>query len=81
MPHTTSTDLLGLLVKRYDIINCLSEGINDKRKLENATDLSRSALNEALKELRENGLITEYYNGHQITQSGEIALDIFKSAL
>lgn len=78
MNTTQPSDLLLLLSKRVDILRHLHEGTVEKRKLEEALDLSRSTLNRGLNQLKENQLIVERPDGYDVTVPGRVVVQLYE---
>ena len=78
MEPAQPSDLLSLVSKRADILRRLHEGTVEKRKLEEALDLSRSTLNRGLNQLEENQLIVERPDGYHVTVPGRVVVQLYE---
>lgn len=78
MPPSEPSELLSTVSKRIVLLRRLQQGANDKRVLEDSVNLSRSALNVALRQLKEDGLIYEGETGHAVTLSGDTAVKLYE---
>lgn len=70
-------DLLHVLARRGDLLDCLWEGVQEKRELEVRLGQSRSTLNRGLNDLEENHLVAEQPDGYAVTPAGEIARQLY----
>lgn len=76
MASSQLTDVLHLLARRADLLECLRDGIQDKRELEETLGVSRSTLNRALNDLEENHLAIEQVDAYTVTPGGNVACQI-----
>lgn len=67
--------LLEAIAGRAELIECLTEGITDKRDLEARLGKSRSTINRWLNALRQADVITPAAEGHQLTVLGTLAYE------
>lgn len=65
--------LLEAIAGRAGLIECLDEGVTDKREIEERLDKSRSTINRWLSDLREADVITSEAEGHELTVVGKLA--------
>lgn len=65
--------LLEAIAGRARLIECLDEGVTDKREIEDRLNKSRSTINRWLSDLREADVITPEADGHQLTVAGKLA--------
>lgn len=70
-------DVLRILANRAPLLAALQRGVQDKRVLEEDAGLSRSALNRALNDLEEYGLVEETADGYEVTAGGEAAIHVY----
>lgn len=77
MGSAKSANLLEILARRGELLNCLWDGIEDKRKLEERLGQSRSTLNRGLNDLKENHLIVERPDCYAVTPAGEVARHLY----
>lgn len=67
--------LLEAIAGRAGLIECLDEGVTDKREIERRLDKSRSTINRWLSDLRDADVITSEADGHQLTVVGKLAYE------
>lgn len=77
MTGSESADLLQVLARRGKLLDCLWNGIKEKRQLEERLEQSRSTLNRALNDLEENHLVVERTDGYEVTPAGEVARQLY----
>lgn len=77
MTCSESADLLHVLAKRGELLDCLWDGIEEKRELEERLEWSRSTLNRALNDLEETHLVVERPDGYAVTPAGEVARELY----
>jgi predicted transcriptional regulator len=66
---------LEAIAGRAGLIECLDEGVTDKREIEERLNKSRSTINRWLSDLREADVITSEAEGHKLTVVGRLAYE------
>jgi predicted transcriptional regulator len=64
---------IGVVAKRAEILECLRNGMTDKREMEGNLDVSRSTINRALAELQEERVIETRNCDYELTIFGELS--------
>lgn len=73
MERTPVRNLLEAIAGRTGLLECLEEGLTDKREIEERLNKSRSTINRWLIGFRNAGIITPEAEGHEVTLFGRIA--------
>lgn len=79
MAEPDVTDLLRLLAHRGALLQCLSEGIHDRRALVTELDVSRSTVNRGIRDLQQAGFVTDDAGGIELTRYGRLSLEVYRT--
>lgn len=71
-------EMLSTIMKRAEILRCISQGISEKRKIEANIDMSRSTINRAYSELEDQGLLQKSSGNFDLSLYGKIALEQYE---
>jgi len=71
-------DLVGLVTRRFEVLDRLDDAVVDKTTLVEELDLSRSTVHRALRELESAGLVTRSGDGYTASASGRLAARSFR---
>lgn len=70
--------LIGLLSRRYDLLEALSDGAQTKNELESMLGVSRSTVDRAVRSLEEEDFVVRGTGGVSLTLVGRIVLDGYR---
>ncbi|MGM0397913.1 MAG: helix-turn-helix transcriptional regulator [Halobacteriota archaeon] len=70
--------LIGLLSRRYDLLEALADGPRTKNELESPLGVSRSTIDRAVRSLEEESIVVRGTDGVRLTLLGRIALDGYR---
>ena len=73
MSSPPPSNILETVKKRGAFLRCLSEGIDDKRDIEDELNVSRSTVNRAFCELEEMGILQDDHGNYDLTLHGKLA--------
>ncbi len=79
MERTPVRALLEVIAGRTGLLECLDEGVTDKRDIEDRLEKSRSTINRWLADFRDAGFITPEVEGHEVTLLGKLAYLEYRS--
>lgn len=74
MQSSKEKALVNVIMDRSSLLRCISEGIDEKRKLEEQLDISRSTLNRAMSELKDHKLLYINSGDFEVSLHGELVL-------
>lgn len=77
MSSKSSGRVLNTIAKRAEIIECILDGIDDKREIEDRLDVSRATVNRALRELEDADLIEVLGTDFEPTLFGVLSFEAF----
>ncbi|UWG47627.1 Transcriptional regulator, contains HTH domain [Halanaeroarchaeum sp. HSR-CO] len=70
--------LIGLLSRRYDLLEALTDDPRTKNELESSLGVSRSTIDRAVRSLEEESIVVRGMDGVRLTLLGRIALDGYR---
>lgn len=73
-------ECLHVTARRADVLECLHRGDRERQVIEAKTNQSRPTINRAIKELESTGLVKRGAGPVNITETGEIALRLYRRA-
>lgn len=74
-------DLIQILFKRKQVVNCLHEGITAKREMVSALDISRPTVDRSIRDLEEQGVIERQDGEYKFTLYGLFVVNKFRNIL
>lgn len=74
-------DLIQTLFKRKPVVNCLHEGVTDKREMVSALDISRPTVDRSIRDLEDQGVIERHDGEYQFTLYGLFVVNKFRNVL
>lgn len=79
MPCSPSTSLLETLLQRSSVVECLIDGVENKRDIEAELDVSRPTIDRAMRSLEDAGLVVTRGSTCELTRYGRLAYGAYRS--